>query len=662
MKIKTILTTLVLLQTIIYVQAQDLIHKVPAEANVLVTINTKAVFKHLDIADVDAFFQKVGILDSISTASSGSTNWMQDSGIDYDSKAYFYMQSTDSVQFFGSLIPLMDAYNFEKVVGANRTIETVNGLKSIYNRDRTIRLSWDDNTAYVLGANFVEYYFEMPEIRERYGLPEPVNQDFTYDYPAEYDDYVYEVVTPADSVYTEYDDWVTDTVKVADDWNMEAELSDTSNIEFVPAPPIWSDAYDEVDSILAQDEYADDYYLNYRLYTASRDSMIHILMNQWIDIRMEGIISGKLDSYAKQYKIGKMADDVIADLRLQDFGALYQSYLPAHLLYSAIGMGRMPKMNYGVEMVSGQLVVQGKKLLIRGDASLDKEMSRYLKAIYSKKMNRKFLPHLNGDILGFMSFKMDTESYIKYMPQIFQRYYGPMVGKYDKYVDIVALFFDIILDEKAIAKVFKGDNLLVLHGITPVEVSYTDYVYDEDYNYEEVEKTKIEQAPDFLWMFSSDDTRIFENLLEAGESELKVDNVDGVYNLPQSYGSALQLHLLIKDGIVYVGTNQAKLQEIKMNKFRQKGHKAYMNIANKDAFSVVFNTKRAPELFDRMGIPVAQSMRSTIEELGQYGDFVLRSSGVKRNKISAELSVDFPDRKGNALAFLFGLMSELVIK
>ncbi|WP_166334290.1 hypothetical protein [Sphingobacterium chungjuense] len=666
MKIKSIITAFLLFQTILYVQAQDLISKVPAEANVLITVNTKAVFKHLDIADVNTFFQKVGVFDSISATGRGTFNKLEDVGIDYDSKAYFYMQSTDSVQFFGGLLPLVDANKFESLIGPNRKIELINGLKSIYNKDRTIRVSWDKNTAYVLGASFFEHYFELPEVRERYMLPEPVAEAYpSYDYVPEYDEYAYDVAMPADSVYIEYDDWAADTVVAVDYWDdmdmadSVAVLSDTSDIITI-APPQLPEMYDEVDSVLGQEEYADDYYLNYRSYTTTRDSMINMLLSQWIDQRMQEITTGTLSSYTKKHKVGKMGDDVIADLRLQDIGAIYQSYLPAHLLYSVVGIGKMPKIDYGIEMVSGQMVVEGNKLVIRGDATLDKEMSRYFKAIYSRKMNKKFLPHLSEDILGFMSFAMDTEAYIKYMPHIFQRYYGPMAGRYDKYVDLTALFFDVILDEKAIGKVFKGDNLLVLHGVTPVEVSYTDYVYDEDYNYQEVEKTKTEQVPDFLWMFSSDDTRIFERLLEAGQGELKIENLNGVYALPKSYGSALQLYFLIKDGIVFVGSNQVKMQEINTNKYPGKGHKPYVDIAKKDAFSVLFNTKKAPELFDRMDIPVERQLRSTVEELGQYGDFTVRSPGMKGNKVSAELSLDFPDRKGNALVFLFDLLNEFV--
>ncbi|MCL8000838.1 hypothetical protein M8994_21850, partial [Brucella sp. 21LCYQ03] len=195
-------------------QAQDLITKVPSDVNALITVNTKAVFKHLAMDDVNGFFKRVGVFDSLGSLKPGALNKLEDLGVDYDSKAYFYMQSTDSVQYFGGLIPLMDAEKFESLLSADRKIELVNGLKSIYNRNRTIRVSWDSKTVYVLGANAMTYYFEAPDIRERYKLPEPVAEAYpTYDYPSEYYDYAYDAAIPVDSVYVEDRDWSSaDTV------------------------------------------------------------------------------------------------------------------------------------------------------------------------------------------------------------------------------------------------------------------------------------------------------------------------------------------------------------------------------------------------------------------------------------------------------------------
>src|SRR5690606_39440155 len=107
-------------------------------------------------------------------------------------------------------------------------------------------------------------------------------------------------------------------------------------------------------------------------------------------------------------------------------------------------------------------------------------------------------------------------------------------NRYSEIVDVFATSFAILLDEKAIAKVFKGDNLIVLNGVTNKEITYTDYEYDEDYNYTEVERTKTEAVPDFLWMFSSDDVSIFEKIVKIGLREEGLIDHDGIYEFKVS--------------------------------------------------------------------------------------------------------------------------------
>ncbi|MFD2598882.1 hypothetical protein ACFSQ3_07940 [Sphingobacterium corticis] len=645
-----------------YSRAQDLVDRVPEHANVFVTLNTKAIFQHLDINDVNGLFERLGMFKALEEKANSKMTSIQDAGIDVNSKAYMYVEVTDSVQYLGGLLPLANAQQFEALVSSKKKIQIVQGLKTVYNHDKTIRLSFDDRNVYILGALPHTPYFAREDVRVRFNLPEMMEEAYpTYDYS---DD----AAAMVDTAYWG-DDWAYADTAVVDDYWEETDTVDYEVVDSamvvavpapVPAPPIvWDGDYDAVDSVLEQDQYADDYYLNYRNYINERDSLVSIIVSGWLENHMRDMLSGKVKSYRSKYKLAKMSDNVIADVQLRNFGSFYQAFLPADIFYSMVGYSKTPNFDYGVDAISGQLVVEGNRLLFKGNAELDREMSRYFRDIYAKKMNKKFLPHLQQDLLGFMSFAMDTEDYIKHMPAMMQRYYGPMAGRYDKFVDVAAVFFDVLLDEKAIAKVFKGDNLMVMYGVTPTKVTYTDYEYDDDYNYKEVEKEKTEQIPDFIWMFSSEDMRIFDKMIQIGVQESKVEDLGGIYALEKGYRSGLQLYFLTKDGVVYVGSNLSKLQDIKANKPMPSPHKPYVNMVRNDAFSVLFNTKRAPELFDEMNIPIDRKMKSTVEELGQYGDFYFRSSGIRKNKVDAEIAVDFPSEKDNALLFIFELVNRL---
>src|SRR3546814_11926467 len=94
--------------------------------------------------------------------------------------------------------------------------------------------------------------------------------------------------------------------------------------------------------------------------------------------------------------------------------------------------------------------------------------------------------------------------------------YGNLFEQYEADIALGADLVSLLLDEAAIANVAKGDALFVLNGIAEREVPYISYEYDDDYNYMEVEKIKMETIPDFLLMFSSDDVQIYKDRKSDG--------------------------------------------------------------------------------------------------------------------------------------------------
>src|SRR5690606_34135186 len=110
----------------------------------------------------------------------------------------------------------------------------------------------------------------------------------------------------------------------------------------------------------------------------------------------------------------------------------------------------------------------------------------------------------------------------------------------------------LLVDEKAIAQVVKGDGLFVVKDIFAREKSYIDYEYDDDWNYKEVEKTKTENLPRYVGMFSSDNPAIFEKLLKIGMRHDKT-RVDGqIYEITSKNIVGIEPFILIDKGIVYL--------------------------------------------------------------------------------------------------------------
>lgn len=632
--------------------AQDLIRKVPHDAKVVVSFNNKAVFDHLNIADLNLTLTRLGIFDKMNSDSKLRPSKIEDLGLDLKAKAYAYVRSTDSVQYIGALIPLSDKSQFESIIPKHKKVEIVNSLPTIYSADRSLRLSWDENTVYVLGGLAMDYYFRKEDVINRYGLI--VNAYDAYD--AEYAE---AVVDSAETTWDAYDfDAAADSAAAA--------VSEEEEEYELAAPPILAqvdttdeDEYAIVDSILAQDEYADDYYSRYDSITRHNDSIKNDLVKQWVNAEMELMLVGGYKSFDGR-KLPKLSANTIAHIHATDVFSYYKYLYPEEALSELFGV--KPKFDYGIDGIDASIVVDGNKLKFIGSATLDKEMASYYKEIYNKKLNPKFYPFLDKDVLGFFSFNVNTEAYLKNLPKIIENYYGSFMPRYSNMISLGTMLFDIALDQKAIAKVIKGDNLFVLNGVTKVDVTYTDYEYDDDYNYTEVEKTKTETIPQFLWMFSSDDTRIFEKIIQIGVQENELVDHDGIYEVKESKSSGITVYLLIKQGMVFIGNDIAKMEMIKSNHYSGKGHAPYIAMAKKNNLSLLFNTKRIPVLLEELDIPVERSIEETVAELQQYGDFYMTSTGVKGNKVTGEIAVEFPNGKGNALAFLFDVLDRWSLK
>lgn len=675
--------------------SQDLINKVPVESNMVLAINGKSFFKHVDAAQVNAIFARLGFFKNVMGNNNPiHTNDIQDMGIDIKAKAYIHSITTDSVQFIGGLFPLSDRSKFESLLPKNKKIEQVNGLSTIYSADRTIRLSWDNHTIYAMGGVAMYNYFNRDDIKQRYGFLEQ-EEAALYDEPM-----------LADSVAVEFEAWdpeneaveaaseaaaaaaeAAEAVEEAEAAVAEAaqEVKEAAATEVVlkgkksnekeaekaavaaediPPPMITGTLEEseiaEVDSVLAQEEYQDDYYLEYRRIENHNDSIKNAVVAVWLDAKLNDVIAGKGKRITSK-KLRNIKDNELIRFEIDRIDELYGYFYPADILYSTLGM--RPAFNYGYQSASGAAVIEGNKLRVVGDLTFDKTMTKYYRDMYKHKLNPDFYKYLDKNALGFMTLNINTEAYIKHMPNIVTRVFGEnQENRYAEIIDVFATSFDILLDEAAIAKVFKGDNLIVLNGVTKKEVTYTDYEYDEDYNYTEVERTKTENIPDFLWMFSSDDVRIFEKLIKIGIREEGLVDHGGIYELKTGSREVIKPFLLIHKGIVFLGNDLEKLKAIKENSYRGVGDKSYVNLAKKNPMVALFNTPKLPSMLSQLDIPVHRSMQKTVDELSKYGNIYMVGSPMKGNSMQGELAIEFPQGEKNALSFLVNLIDNWTLQ
>ena len=642
------------------IHAQDLLKKVPEEAQVVMAMNGKAFFKHVDAAEVNKIFQNIGFFENIfGKKNKISKENIQELGLDLNSKAYIHAQITDSVQYFGALFPIANVAQLEAILPKDKKIQTVNGLKTIYTSGGDLRMSWDDNTLYFLGAVPMFNYFNREDIRTRYGLKENPEYNYATAVPTTVEAY-------PDTVYLDTTATAVEIPPVKQGEIEEVEFEEGEEVippAGVPptrAIPMEKDEYASVDSVLDRDEYQDDYYKEYAEVSQYNDSVKNVLMAQWVNQRFTQILDGRT-GYSKSKTLSSMKDNELMCVEMKNFNDFYSLYYPMDLFYGTFGA--KPIFDYGYESLAGSLIVDGPQLKFVGDLGLDKEMTKYYKDIYKNKFNPKFFEFLDPNVLGFISLNMNSEAYIKHMPSLVKKVYGNIAGdKIGSIVDLFATIAEVTLDEKALGKVIKGDNLFVVNGVTKQEVKYKDYEYDDDYNYTEIERTKMETLPQFIWMFSSEDTRIFEKIINVGKSENSIEDHGGIFELKINDRSGIKPYLLIDKGIVFLSNDLQKLKDIKSKTFRGKGDASFVSFVKNNPVSLVFNAKQVPSLVNELDIPIHRNMEETIDELSQYGNLYFVSKKLKGNNAGFEIGVDFPKTKPNALSFMVDAINKLTLK
>jgi hypothetical protein len=249
-----------------------------------------------------------------------------------------------------------------------------------------------------------------------------------------------------------------------------------------------------------------------------------------------------------------------------------------------------------------------------------------------------------------MGYAFNTEAYLNELPKILSQSYGA----YDEEIALGGEFLSLMLDEKAIAKAVKGDALIVLTNLRSKESTYNTYVYDENYERKDTVETKTETLPDVLVMFSSDDTHLIEKLLQYGINKHKIKLENNIYSVHSSVKNPFDLHLLIKDGIVFISRSLTDIQQISTDTYKGNLTAQQKDLLLNNNISMFFSPKN---LSAKMPLTDMGDMTKAFSKLLSTSGNVYFKSAAKANYISAELIADVPNGQGNALKYFFSLFN-----
>lgn len=607
------LTVLLLAGLTFTSSAQDLVHKIPANALAVATIQGKNLTELMSLTEFNNSFIGKELLAKQAKKSGESYTTIEDLGFNLSSSFYYFNQSNDSVTYNCFLAPVKNAAQVDKLyTQADQKFSVKGNVRYYYNIDSTEVARWNGEMFLFVIARGKKEYFSKPEVMERFGLTNP---------------YPFADTVAIDSAAAAVDSLAADTVAV--------EYAEPAAVEMGMQDSVVVDTAEAYSS--------DPFFKN--------DDQKKSIVARWTERMMDEFFAGadKTSILNNNDFVKNIDPKAEATIWVSGVDKLFNTYVPATYLK---GLGFLN--GYGSGNV--KLYLEDKSIRMTSSMTFSDEIAAVFKKVHKRKLNKRFLKYVNEErMIGYLGYAVDTKAYLEEYPKLMSKIYGSV---YADEIGMATDLFSLLLDEEAIGKVVKGDALFIFNGLSQNEVSYKSYEYNEE-NFEskEVMKTKKETLPDFLMMFSSEDTRLIDKLIAYGVKKEFVKKGSGYYELsiPKS---PLALYFTIKDNIVFLGTNKLEMDNIASDQYAAKVSAKHKKMLLSSNYVAYFSAKKLSGKIPSEEFGGAKKLEKTNRVLNALGDIYMNSNPAKGNVLSAQMSMDIPANQPNALKYLLSIFED----
>ncbi|WP_255535129.1 DUF1573 domain-containing protein [Cellulophaga sp. E16_2] len=460
---------------------------------------------------------------------------------------------------------------------------------------------------------------------------------------------------------------------------IKGKITEDGVAEVESVVEIVEEAYEIEETVIESTEdydssfYSDDYYAEQdrkreireaKRVEKRKDAMVSVIEKAKATLKgnyAEGSILMN-SSYIKSVGAGK--DE--ATVWVNDFTTLYKEAIPSYFGNSYYGDNPYDIFNYdrlyGGMSLTSKLNFDDTNASIKTIYTMNEEMAEYQRAIYNGKMNSNFYKYFNEDNMsGYFSINTSTEGTLKAYPKLVDAMFDGVEKEHlEDFVPIATRLISILLDEEAIAKVVRGDMLLVMNGVENVEVTYTTYDYDENYESVEVTKTKTEAVPNFILMITSEEKEIFNRLMRIGIKEGAVTAENGFYQV-EIPDAPFTVNMLFKDNTLLISNSKADITAMSNGTYNAKVSGRHKKLISKNAGSIYINGKNiASDIPEDM---VPDSYREKLNYISNnVEDVEFRIGKMKGNVLEGEMILNTPEGKGhkNSLAYFLNMIDALV--
>lgn len=600
---------------------------IPANATIVTDINLGKLTSLMSINDLNKSELGKDLLKKVQKESGKKVKSLADLGIALNGHAYVYYTANDSMRFMSLLLPVVDAKKIKNLTTKmNPTVGLQNSIRVVNEDSLSMFIANDKQILYVAG--FVnDNYFNKPEVALNHGI----DLNYGYNYT--------NVITDTTVAVEEYNGEVTEEEEVA--------VLDTAAVTYTD---------EEVEIDMEEVDEEGPYYKNKQIKNRIVYQTTSAQINDWFYKGFTNTIDENKNFNSKKNK------DAVVSFWMDEPSSFYQNLLPGYLsggYNNGVINNLLPSSKLSYTGIHAHLLMDNKKAEIVSSFSMTEEMAELQKKLSARKINPAFLKYINMDsALAYLSYAFDTKAYLDNFPQVMESTYGNIMENNRDEISLATEFFSLLIDEEAVSKMAPGDAMMIFNGLYEKEVSYTDYTYDEDYNATAIEKTKMETLPKFLMMMSSEQNKLSKKLIEYGIKKETLKEKDGYYvlNIPKS---PMELYLMYKDDVFFMGNEEQTMREITTNSFKAKISTEEKENINNHITSMLIKPAGIANQIASTGLSATEDLTDMMNTFKNMGDMRLKVGSIKNNQMDANFTMLVPANNSNALTYFISLINGL---
>jgi hypothetical protein len=258
------------------------------------------------------------------------------------------------------------------------------------------------------------------------------------------------------------------------------------------------------------------------------------------------------------------------------------------------------------------------------------------------KFNKDLLKYVDGEnLIGYFGMRVKPEPIYKMTMEMYAKMFEA-VPDYGESIAAGLGIFEILLDEDEIFDLIKGDMFVAITDLKEFDVSYTSYDYDEDFNEQEVIKTKQELLPEFVFLASVGNKKLRDKIVKLYLASKLFVEEDGYFKYkPYRYGNRSSenqeggTYFAFANDILIVTNNKDLVTKYKQSGIPKENQlsKDRINHIKKNNYAGYWNVNAT---FLKMDKQLRKSLGRDISKMMTYTDSLFNEASLTGMKLEGD--------------------------